>query len=300
MERRACSMPVYTYVSHSSVDGMYAIPSVTTQKSFDAAISYQARAGDIFLCTYPKCGTTWVQTALLGMKYGRPLAKNEKLDIMFPHLELDGIDAVENVEDPPRMIKTHLLFDMTPWNPQSKYICVVRNPKDCFASYFYHTIGFTYLYHYEDGKFDDFFELLIIGKVDFGDFFDFATRWWAMSNEKSNVLYVLYEDLKYDPHGEFLKIAQFLGDEWAEKVTKNGNELLDAIVNFTSFKNMSQRNYHTQRPAELPFFRKGVIGDWKNLLTKSQSERVDEKMEQSGKKYPGFNKLWDKYAEDLK
>nr|XP_039247979.1 sulfotransferase 1C3-like [Styela clava] len=206
MERRVRSMPVYTYVSHPSVDGLYAIPSVTTQEGFDAAISYQARPGDIFLCTYPKCGTTWVQNALLGMKYGRPLAKNEKLNIMFPHLEFNGIDAVENVEDLPRMIKTHLLFDMTPWNQQSKYICVARNPKDCFASFFYHTVGFTHLYHYEDGKFDDFFELLISGKVDSGDFFDFSTKWWAMSKEKSNVLYVLYEDLKYDPHGYVVEI----------------------------------------------------------------------------------------------
>ena len=49
----------------------------------------------------------------------------------------------------------------------------------------------------------------------------------------------------------------------------------------------------------MPFARKGVIGDWKNKLNEEQSRILDEKMKEAGKKYPGFDQLWDKYKEYL-
>ena len=54
-----------------------------------------------------------------------------------------------------------------------------------------------------------------------------------------------------------------------------------------------------KRPEHLPFTRKGVIGDWKHLLSKEQSDLIDEKLKKCGEKYPGFDRLWDEYKEFL-
>ena len=54
-----------------------------------------------------------------------------------------------------------------------------------------------------------------------------------------------------------------------------------------------------KRPESLPFARKGIIGDWKSMLSTKQSEMIDEKMKNAAVKHPGFDKLWDEYKEYL-
>ena len=70
-----------------------------------------------------------------------------------------------------------------------------RNPKDVVVSFYYHTVGFPF-YDFKEGKFDDYFELFINGKVDFGDYFKMVPEWWEQSKKKKNIHFVLYENLK--------------------------------------------------------------------------------------------------------
>ena len=51
-----------------------------------------------------------------------------------------------------------------------------------------------------------------------------------------------------------------------------------------------------KRPEDLPFIRKGVVGDWKNHLTNEQSQEIDRLLkEKAGAN--GLDKLWDDYPE---
>ena len=58
--------------------------------------------------------------------------------------------------------------------------------------------------------------------------------------------------------------------------------LFQQIVNFTSFDNMKERNISkggkmaSGRIADDAFFRKGIVGDWHNYLTKEMSDYIDE------------------------
>ena len=111
-------------------------------EGFTSALQYQAQESDIFLVTYPKCGTTWTQYILWLMQHqGEPLSPSEKLETYIPHLEEVGKETVEKLPKP-RVIKTHLPYNLTPYNPQAKYIYVARNPFDCLVSFYHLNLNF--------------------------------------------------------------------------------------------------------------------------------------------------------------
>ncbi|CAK8691002.1 unnamed protein product [Clavelina lepadiformis] len=128
---------------------------------------------------------------------------------------------------------------MTPYNPDVKYVFVARNPKDVVISFCYHTIGFDTIYHFKDGIFDDYFEVFISGKCDFGDYFKMVPEWFKKSQEKENVHFMLYEDMKKDLRREILKLADFLGNSCRKSLLEDDEKMLKKVIEFSSFEKMS-------------------------------------------------------------
>ena len=122
--------------------------------------------GDVFVASYPKCGTTWLQYIVYLLVRQRGLGADESLTAAFPHLEEVGAAAAAD-QPRPRLIKTHLTFDATPLSPEARYLFIARNPFDCAVSFFHHTRGFPRHYDFADGSFDDFFACFVRGEVDF-------------------------------------------------------------------------------------------------------------------------------------
>ena len=109
----------------------------------ESAHRYEPESGDIFVASYPKCGTTWLQHIVyLLLNDGLPIAAETSLTEIFPHLEEVGREYVAALPKP-RLIKTHLSLSMTPFSTAAKYVYVARNPFDCAASFYHHTRGFV-------------------------------------------------------------------------------------------------------------------------------------------------------------
>jgi hypothetical protein len=70
----------------------------------------------------------------------------------------------------------------------------------------------------------------------FGDYFDHIMSWFSQRN-RNNVLFLTYEQLKSNHREYVLKIAEFIGKEYSEKLMNN-NEMLDKIINYTDFEYM--------------------------------------------------------------
>ena len=246
-------------------------------EGLDSGQRYRAAAGDVFVASYPKCGTTWAQYIVYLLESGgQPLAAGQRLDAVFPHLEEVGEDVVRALPEP-RLIKTHLPYQRTPWSAQAKYVYVARNPFDCAVSFYHHTRGFVRHYDFAEGSWETFFECFMRGEVDFGDYFDHLVSWWQKRTEH-NVLFLTYERMLAAPAEAVRSIAGFLGGPPAELA--RAPEAIDAVVRASGFKEMrkDQDRWSSARPADMPaFVRKGVVGDWPNLFSPEQVRRLAEK-----------------------
>ncbi len=244
-----------------------------------SALSYKPRANDIIVSTYPKCGTTWTQNIIYMLfNNGQPVAPDDSIRELFPHLEEKGREFIEQLPEP-RLIKTHLPLPMAPFNSDAKFVYVVRNPFDCAVSFFHHTRGFTKHYDFSNGTFADYFESFIEGAVDFGDYFDHLMSWYAVTGQ-DNVYFVTYEALKRDLDREIVRLGRFLGGV-AEQVA-NDPQRRAQVVAASSFDHMArdQLRWASKRPeGQTDFVRKGIVGDWKNHFSTDQLRRLLEKSE---------------------
>ncbi|XP_022251957.1 sulfotransferase 1C2-like [Limulus polyphemus] len=260
--------------SNNYIHGIY-FPSIFKKENIENVISMKPRDDDIFVVTYPKCGTTWMTYIIWEiLNKGAPLPPaNSLLFQLAPFLDLSGTEVAETMESP-RLFRTHLPYRLVPKNPSTKYVYVTRNPFDCCVSFYYHMKGMKHISGVS-GSFEDFFEDFILGKVGYGDYFDHLKEGYHHRNDP-NILFVTYEGMKQDPKGHILKVAKFIGEEHLKSLQEN-EEILEMILKnsqvFTDKADPSNQ-------IKVDFFRKGIIGDWKNHFSPEQKERLEQRMKE--------------------
>jgi hypothetical protein len=242
-------------------------------EALESGIGYAPSESDIFVVSYPKCGTTWLQYIVYLLVRQRRLGPDDALTDHFPHLEEVGAAVVEALAEP-RLIKTHLRFGMTPFSPLARYVVIARNPFDCAVSFFHHTRGFVRHYDFSDGTFAEFFDCFLAGEVDFGGYFDHFLSWQS-ERERENVYFLTYEALKREPRRVVRSVASFLGSRASASVETESD--LDAILAETSLSSMrkDQQRWSSARPDWAPaFVRTGQIGGWQSLFSPEQARSL--------------------------
>lgn len=252
---------------------------------FNSALTYVAQDNDLFIVTYPKCGTTWTQHIIyLILNDGIPLPPDQRMDVVFPHLEEVGGEFIVTkgtVLGGYRLIKTHLPYNLVPKNTNAKYIFVSRNPKDCVVSFYHHTVGFPKHYDFANGKFDTYFNLFLNGKVDHGDYFDFI-RQLMDHKDDHNVLFQRYESGRQNTREYVLQIASFLGEFYPERLLVDNEKILNLVLEHSSLDSMKKEpaRWCSDRTGFQPFIRKGATGEWDELLSKEQAAMLQNRLDQ--------------------
>ncbi|CAH0554476.1 unnamed protein product [Brassicogethes aeneus] len=258
---------------------------------------------DIWICSFPKTGTTWTQEMIwmivnnLDFKGGE-----ENLGHRSPFLEVTSLfdyrKFMENNPDfkPPPFIedslgyiktkkgaiclKTHLPWNLLPKQIQSgvkqpKIIYVSRNPKDTCISYYHH----SKLIEGYNGNFDEFCELFLGGKLCFAPYWDHVLQFWKKRDDP-NILFITYEDMKKDLPSVIKTVSAFL----EKNLTEEQVHLLTAHLSFESMKNNKAVNYemiqelnkkYNLTNGEGTFMRSGIVGDHKAHMSESMIKKFD-------------------------
>jgi hypothetical protein len=167
---------------------------------------WQPRPDDVFVATYPRSGTTWMQFLLHLLV--RPEVEFRHINDACPWLERSL--AVGSVEPQalarlpsPRIFKTHLLRQ---WLPrEGRFVVLVRDPADVAVSYY--ELYRAYLGY--QGSLDEFLERFVAGRVQYGSWWAHVRGWER--HVGPSVLLVRYEGLRADPAGQLRRVAQFAG-----------------------------------------------------------------------------------------
>ncbi|XP_049914203.1 amine sulfotransferase-like isoform X2 [Epinephelus moara] len=254
----------------------FAVKEGLKPKDLDALQHVEVHPSDIYLITYPKSGTIWMQQILVKiMDAAHPDQVEEATNrIRVPWLEGSTVDNFLRERPDPRLYRTHLSPNMLPHGvktKRTKVVYVMRNPKDVLVSLYHFAHSWVML---ETPKsFEDFFQDFLDGKAFMGSWFDHVREYY---NEKDqmDILFVKYEDMLKDVRGEVVKLCAFL-----EKALTD--EAIDHVVEMSTFKHMKtdpSANYKDlieKQRYQKETMRKGVAGDWKNFFTVAQNELFD-------------------------
>jgi aryl sulfotransferase len=253
--------------------------------------NFEPRPDDIFVCSPPKCGTTWTQaivTELLfpcGPAPGPIFEVSPWIDARFEPIAdvLARLDAQTHR----RHMKTHTRADGIPMFADAKYIVVGRDGRDAAMSFFNHMANMQ----------PELVNRLVMSAIEeelpltgppppTGDlhgyftwwldrrfFFDHVATWWTHRGE-ANVLFLHFNDLKADLDGQMRRVARFLDipvDDatWptqVERCTFAGMKARpDEIAEFED---------HLVGGADTFLF-KGTNGRWQGELTDDELARYD-------------------------
>ena len=137
----------------AKIIGGIRVPHFYDLETVEKLKNLKVRGDDIWIVTYPKCGTHWtMQIVRLILNGGKDSGKNIMETVLWlesfnkdsPYNDDVSIDELPS----PRAFKSHFLYDMMPCGSPStapgKYIYISRNPKDVAVSYYHHDRGWKF------------------------------------------------------------------------------------------------------------------------------------------------------------
>ena len=182
----------------------------TTEACREHYRSFQAKPDDLFISTYPKSGTTWMQQIVHGLRSRGDMGFGEISEVI-PFIEVAhdcGLDLNAAQGFTPRAFKTHLNAHGVPQG--ARYIVVLRDPKDAAVSFYNFMVG----WYLEPGcvSLEDFVRRNVVGSKTDERYWSHLASWWPRRHE-ADVIMFCFEDIKTDPRAAVRKVADFMGIE---------------------------------------------------------------------------------------
>lgn len=148
----------------------FIVRKLLAENFIDLIIDFPIRSDDVYVCSLPKCGSSWTETIVWLLKHGLNYESNKieqrqksvsgyETPATFKAIanellandqtktltESDALKTAFSMHfeqlESPRIIKTHVPIYALPkaiWTKQTKLICVVRNPKDMTVSEYHY------------------------------------------------------------------------------------------------------------------------------------------------------------------
>jgi Sulfotransferase domain len=242
---------------------------------------YQANEHDIVVCCYPKSGTNWMmQITYQIAHHGNGEFEHIHDVIPWPDglpniIPLDDPKPLENSPTKLRVIKTHLNWNDVPYNPDARYICVLRDPKDVFVSsyFFVKDVAMGLIMPspkaWLESYLSDYFAL--------DSWAEHLASYWE-NRHKDNVLILTFAEMKIDLAAVVQKVADFMGVELSA-------EAFERVIEQSGFDYMKNIDHKFYPGAVTPFaygtgrmMRKGKRGTSGEILSQKDQKRIDAYM----------------------
>jgi hypothetical protein len=250
----------------------------STEEGWKKGLAYQPEPTDVYIVTPPKCGTTWMQQIVHGLRT-RGSMDFDDITRVVPWINMAhdmGIDIYAPQVAAPRAFKTHTPLNELPNG--GKYIVVLRNPYDALLSH----------YKFFEGM---FFEKGTIDITTFArghyipghDIWKHILATWDRRND-GDVCVFCFENMKANLGETIETVAQFIGisldDELKQIVLKQSDikfmqehedQFNDTII-------LEKRRVPMQLPldSKLQKIKTGNVGDAKLGVPEEIKKELDE------------------------
>jgi hypothetical protein len=218
-----------------------------TEQGVASGLAFEPKPDDVIISPYSKCGTTWLQQTVHGLRTRGSMDFGEITEVV-PWIEAAadlGQDLTAAQVAQPRAFKSHLPFDQIPGG--GRYICVVRDPVRALISMYKFFEG--WLMEVGAIDFEEFAYELYLGRTAPAGYWHHLAS-WVEQKDNPNVLLLCYEDLQ-DSFATYLPvIAEFLRlplDEKLQKTIIRQSSLDFMRANNTHFDDHFLRNAHERR-----------------------------------------------------
>lgn len=281
------------------------LPEITLTAGLPAVHArFTPRPSDTVLASVPKSGTTWLKAlafaalnraALPPSSDHHPLRRSNPHDLVrFLDVDFALAKSVDELGDEieaipsPRLHATHLPLSLLPERVREvcRIVSICRDPKDTLVSSWLFTKKAAPAFGGDAAAFtlEQAYDLFCEGRCIGGPQWNHVREYWHESLRKPDkVLFLRYEEMLREPHGNVKKLAKFMGCQFSDEEEETG--VLDAVVDLCSLdtlKNMkvNQSGSGNSLPVDnANFFRKGVAGDWRNHMTPEMAQRMDKIVE---------------------
>ncbi|TMW88458.1 hypothetical protein EJD97_018541 [Solanum chilense] len=251
--------------------------------------SFQAGNDDVLLASAPKTGTTWLKAlSLCILHQNHNIPENEDLLTKDnPQFHVQTIESSIYATKPtpdlystpsPRLLHTHLPFHFLPnsiINSNCKIVCVARNPKDTLVS-LWHFFNSIFRGNQEPYPLEKAVDEFCTGVHQYGPYFENVLGYWLESQKRpEKILFLKYDEMIKDPKEQVRKLGLFLGKPFEKE------EDLEKVVWRCSLERL--RNLEVNKNGSViygvpndSYFRKGIVGDWKNYLNPEMEDRINQ------------------------
>ena len=248
-----------------------------TPEGWQHGLDYKPDPTDIFIVTPPKCGTTWMQQIVHGLRT-RGSMDFDEITRVVPWINMAydlGVDLYAPQVARPHAFKTHNTLDEVPKN--GKYIVIVRDPCDTLVSD----------YHFMEGM---FFEKGTISLEEFAreefiparDIHKHILAFWDRRNDK-DVLLLCYENMKADLARTIERVAAFIDiplDEELKEIVLRQSDIKFMQEHKDKFEDhiiRKSRSAAMQLPldGQLNKVRNGQVGESKEVVPETLKKELE-------------------------
>ena len=242
-------------------------------ESMQRGLAYQPQPSDVFISPYAKCGTTWVQQIVHGLRTRGDMNFDDVMRVM-PWVEMAHWASLDmNAPQPGefKVFKSHLSWVSIPKG--GRYIVPFRDPKDALVSFYNFLNGYwfqtdsvsitefarEYYLRYQDDIWDN-------------NYWGHLLSWWEQRHNPQ-VLLLTYEGIHADLPVAVRIIADFLGIDLDE-------DLFDIVVEQASIGFMQAHKSKFSDPIMLEASAKHGFIPGNDTITKVYNGRVGDHLTQ--------------------